>query len=307
MSDQSNQINNPMLCDVESGICSIPESNLGINENGLAAEQKPIKIVYFTDPICSSCWGIEPQLRKLKLAYGYIFDIDYKMGGLLPDWTYQSGQINKASDVAHHWEEVSVYYDMPIDGNIWLEDPLHSSYPPSIVFIAAAFQSKEKAVAMLRELREMVFLKKKNITKWEHLREAAIQSKLDIDQLKTDYEGSAILRFKEDLAYANSLGVRGFPTFIFANADGVQEKLYGAKPFEDFENIILKLAPMAQVRRYKTDWNSLFTIYPTLSSREFAELSNMKRSESDNLLQALFEQGRIGKYEIGNGKIWFRI
>jgi predicted DsbA family dithiol-disulfide isomerase len=304
MSDQSIQINNPMLCDVESGICSIPESNSGINENRLAAEQKPIKIIYFTDPICSSCWGIEPQLRKLKLAYGHIFDIDYKMGGLLPDWTYQSGQINKASDVAHHWDEVSVYYDMPIDGNIWLEDPLHSSYPPSIALIAAAFQSKEKAVAMLRELREMVFLKKKNITKWENLREAAIKSMLDIDQLKTDYEGSAILRFKEDLAYANSLGVRGFPTFIFANTDGVQEKLYGAKPFEDFENIILKLAPMAQERSYKTDWNSLFTIYPTLSSREFAELSNLKRSESDNLLQALFEQGRIGKYEIENGKIW---
>jgi predicted DsbA family dithiol-disulfide isomerase len=307
MSDLSHQIYNPMLCDVESGVCSIPESNSGINENRLTAEQKPIKIIYFTDPICSSCWGIEPQMRKLKLEYGPIFDMEYRMGGLLPDWNYQSGKINKASDVAHHWDEVSVYYDMPIDGNIWLEDPLHSSYPPSVAFIAAAFQSKEKAVTMLRDLREMVFLKKQNITKWEHIREAATQSKLDIDQLKTDYENGAMLRFKEDLAYAQSLGVRGFPTFIFANADGLQEKLYGAKPYEAFENIILKLAPLVQAKNYKTDWNSLFEIYPTLSSREFAELSNMNRSESDNLLQALFEQGIIGKLEIKNAKFWHRV
>lgn len=306
MSVVSNQINNPLLCDVKSGICSIAESNLDVNENIFVAEQKPLKIVYFTDPICSSCWGIEPQLRKLKLEYGHIFDMDYKMGGLLPDWTYQSGQISKAADVAHHWNEVSVYYDMPIDGNIWLEDPLHSSYPPSIAFIATALQSNEKAVTMLRELREMVFLKKKNITKWEYLMEAAIKSNLDIDQLKTDYEGRAKLIFKEDLAYANNLGVRGFPTFIFSNSDGVHEKLYGAKPYEAFENILLKLAPMAQARSYKTDWISLFDKHSTLTSREFAELSYRKRSESDDLLQAIFEQGKLGKIEFENGKIWYR-
>ena len=28
--------------------------------------QQAIKVIYYTDPICSSCWGIEPQLRKLK-------------------------------------------------------------------------------------------------------------------------------------------------------------------------------------------------------------------------------------------------
>ena len=30
-------------------------------------------------------------------------------------------------------------------------------------------QDNEKAILFLREIREMVFLQKKNITKWEHL------------------------------------------------------------------------------------------------------------------------------------------
>jgi predicted DsbA family dithiol-disulfide isomerase len=123
----------------------------------IKSDKKPVKIIYYTDPICSSCWGIEPQLRKLKLEYGNNIEVEYRMGGLLPNWSYNSGGISKPSDVAHHWDEVSVYYDMPIDGNVWLEDPLNSSYPPSIAFKAAQMQDNEKAILFLREIREMVF------------------------------------------------------------------------------------------------------------------------------------------------------
>lgn len=49
-----------------------------------AQTTKPITLLYFTDPICSSCWGTEPQLRRLKLEYGDAIDIQYHMGGLLP-------------------------------------------------------------------------------------------------------------------------------------------------------------------------------------------------------------------------------
>ena len=99
------------------------------SKDTVQSNKKPVKIVYYTDPICSSCWGIEPQLRKLKLEYGDAVEIDYRMGGLLPDWNYNSGGIGQPSDVASHWDEVSLHYDMPIDGDLWLEDPLDSSYP----------------------------------------------------------------------------------------------------------------------------------------------------------------------------------
>ena len=140
---------NPLLCDINSGICGIESDNTSTStDRKLEAKTKSIKIVYFTDPICSSCWGIEPQLRKLKLEYANSIEIEYRMGGLLPDWSYNSGGISKPSDVAHHWDEVSVYYDMPMNGEVWLEDPLHSSYPPSIAFKAAQIQDNEKAILL---------------------------------------------------------------------------------------------------------------------------------------------------------------
>jgi predicted DsbA family dithiol-disulfide isomerase len=206
---------NPLLCDPDSGICEVPDTSTSTIGEIESSKTKPIHVVYFTDPICSSCWGIEPQLRKLKLEYGDALEIEYKMGGLLPDWSYNSGGISKPSDVASHWDEVSAHYEMPIDGDVWLEDPLDSSYPPSIAFKAAQIQSDEKAIEFLRAIREMVFLEKMNITKWEHLNYAANLVGLDTVKFKEDYNGRANQDFKDDLAMSKMLGVRGFPTLFF--------------------------------------------------------------------------------------------
>ena len=166
--------NNPLLCDIETGMCETTDGTTETSsKSGVQATKKSVKLIYYTDPICSSCWGIEPQLRKLKLEYGSAVEIEYRMGGLLPDWNYNSGGIGKPSDVAEHWDEVSVHYDMPIDGDLWLEDPLDSSYPPSIVFKAAQMQDNDKAMLFLREMKEMIFLHKKNIAKWEYMEIAA--------------------------------------------------------------------------------------------------------------------------------------
>lgn len=153
---------NPLLCDIETGMCETTDGNKETTSiNIVQSTKKSVKLIYYTDPICSSCWGIEPQLRKLKLEYGNAIEIEYRMGGLLPNWSYNSGGISKPADVASHWDEVSVHYDMPIDGDLWLEDPLDSSYPPSIAFKAAQMQDNKKALLFLREIKEMVLLHKK--------------------------------------------------------------------------------------------------------------------------------------------------
>jgi len=297
--------NNPLLCDPENGMCEIPSNGKQSATNGTAhANQKSVKIVYFTDPICSSCWGIEPQLRKLKLEYGDDIEVEYRMGGLLPDWSYNSGGISKPSDVAHHWDEVSKYYDMPIDGDVWLEDPLPSSYPPSIAFKAAQLQNQEKALLFLREIREMVFLQKKNITKWEHLESAAKKVGLNIVQFKTDYEGLAKELFQEDLSLGRTWNVRGFPTLFFADTTGRIETVYGSKPYSAFENALIKVNPTAEKKNYDKSWQSLFSYYPTFTAREYAELSNIPRNECEKFLDELVSKGHLKKQQTKNGSLW---
>ncbi|AFL85725.1 putative dithiol-disulfide isomerase involved in polyketide biosynthesis [Belliella baltica DSM 15883] len=297
--------NNPLLCDLETGLCEIPDSSTKVIKNEeVHSPDKPIKVIYYTDPICSSCWGIEPQLRKLKLEYGSHLAIEYRMGGLLPDWSYSSGGISKASDVAHHWDEVSLHYDMPIDGDVWLEDPLDSSYPPSIAFKAAEMQNEDLAIAFLREIREMVFLQKKNISKWENLKAAAEKVGLDLLQFRSDFEGTAKRLFEEDLMLGRKLGVRGFPSLYFSDDQGNTEFVYGTKAYAFYEIAVLKLAPEAKKSDYKKNWEALFAKYPSLTAREFSELSSYGRVEAEEVLDALTTQEKLVKETTKNGSLW---
>ncbi|WP_407475131.1 ClpXP adapter SpxH family protein [Elizabethkingia anophelis] len=297
---------NPLLCNPETGLCEIPGTEINNNYQLNSNHDKPLKLVYFTDPICSSCWGIEPQLRKLKLEYGNILDIEYHMGGLLPDWSYNSGGISKPSDVAYHWDEVSLYYDMPIDGDVWLEDPLNSSYPPSIAFKAAEIQDKDKAVNFLRILREMVFLKKKNITRWEYIAIAAEEAGLDVVKLKTDFEGSAQKLFEADLKLARDYGVRGFPTIFIQNKSGERETIYGTKPYSFFEKVILNLSSDVTKEQYNKNQEALFSKYNSLTAREYSELSGISRNESEKQLNELMDKGFLEKLMTKNGSLWIR-
>ncbi|MBB4802267.1 putative DsbA family dithiol-disulfide isomerase [Flavobacterium nitrogenifigens] len=301
----SEEKTNPLLCDPVNGTCEMPLGEKSNETATISTENKPIKIVYYTDPICSSCWGIEPQLRKLKLEYGDYFEIDYRMGGLLPDWSYNSGGISKPSDVAHHWDEASLYYEMPIDGDVWLEDPLDSSYPSCIAMKAAQIQSKEKAVKFMRILREKLYLEKKNVAKWENISEVAKLANLDLEKLKKDYDGDAKKLFEDDLKLGKTLGVRGFPTLFFADGNNNQLTVYGSKPYSSYKNALLALHPEARKEKFVSkNTLSIFEVYPTLAPKEYAIILDISVKDATIILEELYSKGKLNKKNIKNGSLY---
>ena len=269
------------------------------------AEDKEIQIIYFTDPICSTCWVIQPQLRKLQLEYADHVNIEYKMGGLLPSWdNFSRGGIQKPSDVAAHWEEVCSFYEMPVNQDIWLEDPLPSSYPPSIAFKAAQLQDTGKAVMFLRRIREMVFLEKKNIIQKEFLHRAAFEVGLDAARLLRDLEGRAQVMFRADLELADRLKIKELPTLFFSNKSGNQLKLSGLQPYKNFEEIIQQLAPGIEKSAYDKTPKYLFEAFQTFTSKEFAFLRDESDTESKALLENLFQVNLIKKFQSPSGNMW---
>jgi putative protein-disulfide isomerase len=296
---------NQFLCDIDDGLCKLPDTKILNSGEGIITLAQKIQVIYFTDPICSSCWGIEPQLRRLKMEYGDHLQINYKMGGLLPNWsTYAGTDVRKPEDVATHWDKAGNYYDMPIDGNIWLEDPLDSSYPTCIAFKAAQLQSELKALTFLRRIKEMVFLEKKNITKWTHLETAAREAGLDALKIKEDMKADAIDAFEADLKLAKQLGIKGFPSLIFTDEQNDNYLLYGFKPYEEFEQAIIKWNPKAVKKPINTNYNHLFNAYPTLTTKEFAVLTHKNKAEAETFLNELYELDRIKRQHSRNGYLW---
>ena len=299
-----NNEKNPMICNPETGFCEADFSNLrGVEPIESQSKKGKLKLIYFTDPICSSCWGIEPQLRKLKLEYGHILDFEYHMGGLLPNWNYNSGGISNPADVAKHWDEASKYYEMPIDGDIWLENPLSSSYPPSRAFKAAQLQDKEKAIAFLRYLRILLFVEKKNIIQWRIIEKAARINGLDEEELHRQIRsGKAEELLQEDLRYAKSKRVRGFPSIFIKSDEGIEEFIYGFRPYAQYEEMIHRLKPGVEKLNYERSLENLFANFRSLTAKEFSILKEIKMEEAIEILENTPD---ITKLISKNGNVYF--
>ena len=270
----------------------------------MQTEEKKLRVIYFTDPICSACWVIEPQFRKLLTEYGDHIKLEYHMGGLLPSWDiYNSGPISKPSDVAHHWDATSASCGMPIDGEVWICDPLASSYPPCRAFKAAELQGEEKATHFLRRIREMVMVEKKNIARMEHLEQAAMDAGIDTVRLLADYESRSQELLQKDLELCAQYGVRGFPAVFFADSASNQVLVYGSKPYENYEAAIKKLAPSIEKKQTPSP-EELFDRYRTLTTKEFSVIDSVSMAEAEQVLSDLEKRGTIKKHAVKNGVLW---
>jgi 2-polyprenyl-6-methoxyphenol hydroxylase-like FAD-dependent oxidoreductase/predicted DsbA family dithiol-disulfide isomerase len=263
-----------------------------------------LTVKYFTDPICSTCWIIQPALKKMSLEYGPYLDIKYYMGGLLPSWDTCEGKIRNPTDAARLWKDVNETYNMPIDGDIWLEDPLSSSFPPSIAVKAAQLQDEQKAILYLRRIREMLFLEKKNIMRWKHLEAAAAEVGFNLLGFAKAYEGQARIAFQQDLRLARQMDVKSFPHLIFSNAAGKYVRLKGHLYYDDLEKAILELNPGARKRLIDPHPGNLFRHFPTMLEEEFAMLSDLLTEDARRLLRKLDAGGYIQKMPTQKGVLY---
>ncbi|WP_067726596.1 DsbA family protein [Oceanobacillus damuensis] len=232
--------NNRMVCNPETGICG-DAGEEGMQMIDFSKPKKSVDLYYVTDPICSHCWAIEPQLRRFFEQYGDYFNVHTVMGGLLEKWDGGFADVKNGiagpSDVAGHWREVGEQTRMPIDGSLWHDNPVASSYPPSRVFKVIQKYDENLAPVFLRRAREAVFAFNENIADENVLIKLVDNLNLDGEKIVKEAElpaGKQLLN--EDLQLAGSLGVRGFPTIILVNEDNKGVKITGGRSLEYYIN-----------------------------------------------------------------------
>lgn len=229
--------NNNLICDLETGVCGVSEDD-EMQVIDFSQKRKSIDVYYVTDPICSHCWALEPVLRRFVEQYGHYVNFHTIMGGLLEKWdgfADVSNGISSPSDVAGHWREVGEHSRMPIDGTVWLENPIQSSYPPSRVFKVIQKHNGEIANVFLRRVREAVFVFNQNIAENSVLIGIVNNLGLDGEKIVKEAElpiGQQLLT--EDFALASQLGVRGFPTIIMLNEENKGVKIVGSRTLDSY-------------------------------------------------------------------------
>lgn len=279
---------NKMICDLETGVCG--ESGEDAMETiDLNHSQKKINLYYVTDPICSHCWALEPVLRQFQEQYGHFVKFHTVMGGLLASWDGfedVSNGIGSPADVAVHWREVGEHSRMPIDGSLWFNNPIQSSYPPSRVFKVIQHKDEQLAKAFLRRAREAVFVFNKNIGEDQVMIDIVNQMGLD---------GMAIVKeaglpigqkwLEQDFTLSKSLGVRGFPTIIIVNEENKGVKIVGARSLENYVDGLKKslLAETLQAEPLPT-LAKLLEKEVRLFSKEIEVMYNLEQNEINSFI-----------------------
>lgn len=265
-----------------------------------------VTITEITDPFCTWCWGAEPLLRRLEETYRDQVDLSFVMGGLVEDFeTFRdrANDITEPRDVAHHWEQAAERHGMPVDADVWRNDPPRSSYPANIAFEAAKQQDRELAHHYLRRLREAVTTECRNIAREPVLVDLASDVGLDTDALARDIQnGAAEDRFHEDLEFVRQSRATALPSFRVA-ARGEETWIKGFQPFEALRDAIVQVAPSLQTYEPRPI-PDLIAHHGRLATREIAEVYEMSVGRTMQALRSLQEAGIVSATAVGTGYFW---
>ncbi|MHA6280848.1 DsbA family protein [Salinimicrobium sp. CAU 1759] len=236
------------------------------------------RVDYFTDPLCCWSWALEPQLRKLRFLLKDRLHLNYVMGGLLSEWKNFNDQMNdvaRPAQLGPLWMQARNISGQPIEENIWISNPVDTSYLACMVVKAAALQSKVAEEAMLRKLREAVMMYQRNIGELEVIFEVAE----DLDQrqiLKKDkfrddlFSDKVSKNFKEDLHKTKAGGITRFPTLLIT----YKEKTYqitGYRPFSELKKTFLLMESDLELDG-KIDKEDYLNSWENLTDRELEEV-----------------------------------
>ncbi|MCY9548394.1 DsbA family protein [Lysinibacillus xylanilyticus] len=282
--------NNNLICDIETGVCGVSEDD-EMQVIDFSQKRKSIDVYYVTDPICSHCWALEPVLRRFVEQYGHYVNFHTIMGGLLEKWAGfadVSNGISSPSDVAGHWREVGEHSRMPIDGTLWLENPIQSSYPPSRVFKVIQKHNGDLANVFLRRAREAVFVFNQNIAENSVL--IGIVNKLGLNGEKIVKEaelpiGQQLLT--EDFALASQLGVRGFPTIIMLNEENKGVKIVGSRTLDSYTSGLKQVLNLDELKpKQQPALFSLLEKEKLLFSKEIEVMYDIEQKDINRFVES---------------------
>lgn len=282
-----------LACDVVTGQCG-PAGDVEV----------AVRLTYVTDPICSACWAMEPAWRALRVRYADVLEVRHVYGGLLPGWegfADPGAGIASPRDVAGHWDEIALRTGQPIDSRVWFDDPLDSSFPPSVALTAARLAAPEREEAFLRHLREQVFLRGRNIARSDTWWEAAAATGIDRDAIVRHLtDGSAVRAFENDLAAAQASGARGFPTLVVEGPGG-SVTLFGTQSPDRLEQAVLMVGGLTPRR----EPISLDSAVEALGTGTTAEYAALLRRDPEPVERRLAATG-LRPLTLAGGTAWLR-
>jgi len=201
-------------------------------------------LIYFTDPMCSWCYGFSPVIEDIRRTFGPALPIRVVMGGLRPGTETPMTEEAKL-EIADHWTHVHEATGLPFNG-AGMSRPgfVYDTDPAARAVVVARRDGEEMAAAFLVRAQRAFYAEGRDVTLPEVLGEIAEELGLDREPfLETLASEEAKAETWRDYAISQRAGVTGFPTLVAGpSAEGV----YGV--------VTRGYAPGEQVLAILTEW-----------------------------------------------------
>ncbi len=174
-----------------------------------------VRLIYFSDPMCSWCWGFSPVVEAIVARYGESLPIRLIMGGLRPGTTTPMGETARR-ELRGHWAQVTEASGQPFgDSVVDRSGFVYDTDPCARAVVAARRVGPPTGFAYLRAAHQAFYLDGRDVTKAEVLSDIAAELGLERAAFRADLDSDAVRQETwGDYNLSLNAGVTGFPTLI---------------------------------------------------------------------------------------------
>ena len=173
------------------------------------------RLIYFSDPMCSWCYGFAPAIDAVVARFGAELPIRLVMGGLRPGTT-EPMSFEAKTQMAQYWTAVEEASGQPFDaGVIQIDGFVYDTDPAARATVIARRRGQAVGLAFLHAAQSAFYARGLDVTSPDVLADLADHVGLDraafLDDLASEAAKEETWR---DYALSQNAGVTGFPTLI---------------------------------------------------------------------------------------------
>jgi len=254
-----------------------PEANVS------TSTAKPMELYAFIDPLCSSCFDLQPIIRKLQVEYEHYFTLRVVL----------STQLSALNSICKNVTITNADFTHPA--------------LPSVAIKAAELQGKRAGMRFLHKLQEHLFLDTKNVATYSSLISIAELARLDVEEFKSDIQSKEATRaFQCDLHISREMDVTEAPSIVFFNERIEDEglKVCGIYTYEVYEKILAEMLDTQLFRQEPPSLDELFLRFNTLSTKEVASIYGVTNYAAERELKKRTLLQQLERIPMGNTYQW---
>lgn len=208
-------------------------------------DQQVQKIIYVADPMCSWCYGMASELRKLKAYFetqrpNILFTLT--VGGLRPGGGDEWNSSFKAT-LKEHWKQIHEKTGQPFSHKLLEKEKFNYDTEPSCRAVVSARQlNPEKELSFFNAIQHKFYTESEDPTEADFYHSICLNHNIDFtDFLELFFSDEIKELTQREFIMNREWGVTAYPTIIFQKEDDLYAIARGYTSFEALKKQIEKI------------------------------------------------------------------